>query len=44
MLEENILLRISLAGIGATVVFVIVVNFFMWRDVKKQNQKRNQIL
>ncbi len=36
MLEDNLLLGLSLAGIGATVVFVIVVNFFVGREVKNK--------
>ena len=39
MLEDNLLLGLSLAGIGATVVFVIVVNFFIGMDVKKQENR-----
>jgi hypothetical protein len=43
MLEDNLLLGLSLAGIGATVVFVIVVNFFIGREVKK-TRKPNSII
>ena len=35
-IEENVLLAISLAGIGATVVFVIAVNFFVGREKVKE--------
>jgi len=39
MLEDNLLLGLSLAGIGVTVVLVIVVNFFIGREVKKQENR-----
>jgi cbb3-type cytochrome oxidase subunit 3 len=35
-LETDILAAISLAGIAMTVIFVVVINFFVW---KKENKK-----
>jgi len=40
MLEENVLLGLSLAGIGATVVFVIAANFFVGREDKQKNYNK----
>jgi len=37
MFEENILLGLSLAGVGATVVFVIAANFFVGREDRQKN-------
>jgi len=40
-LEDNALLAMSLAGIGYTVVFVIVVNFFVLRKHKEKNYHKS---
>jgi hypothetical protein len=35
-IEDNVLLEISLAGIGAKVVFVVAVNLFIRREKTKE--------
>jgi len=41
MVENNLLLGMSLAGLGATIAFIIVVNY-LWE--KKEKKETNQNL
>ena len=40
-LEDNVLLAISLTEIGMTGLFVIIVNFWIWRK-EKENPKESK--
>lgn len=41
--ESEILVAISLAGLGTTVLFVVIVNFLIWRKDKENDKSQNDI-